>query len=302
MSSLKRKSVSSDLQRRVRARREPSEDLKEASSEQSEEVLEGSDKSDSSDDDAAASDEENSESESSENEGPDLAASISFGALAKAQATLTKSGDSVKLGKKAPVNGDAWEDNEAAERKAGRKDRRDFNRSSKHAPTEISSKKAVSRKREVVPVPKMAYRDPRFEPTTGLVNEKDVRKAYAFLDDYREDEMKELREKIKTSKDETVKEKMKRTLLSMESKKKAQMRKDKEQEILDKHRKEEKELVRQGKQPFYLKKSEQKKRVLVDQYSNLKGKQLDHAIERRRKKVEGKEKKNLPYARRGMES
>ena len=122
------------------------------------------------------------------------------------------------------------------------------------------------------------------------------------MDDYREDEMKELREKIKMSKDEAAKDRMKRTLLSMESKKKAQVRKDKELEILDKHRKEEKELVKQGKQPFYLKKAEQKKRVLLDRYGDLKGKQLDRVIERRRKKVEGKEKKNLPYARRGAET
>jgi ribosomal RNA-processing protein 36 len=221
--------------------------------------------------------------------------------LAKAHASLTrpKKGKGGKLDKK---DGDTWEDNEAAERKAGRKDRRDFNRSSKHAPTEISSKKAVSRKREVVPVPKREYRDPRFEPTTGTADPSKVRKAYSFLDDYREDEMKELKNAVKTAKDEDSREKLKKALMSMESRKKAQIRKDKEQEILDKHRKEEKEAVKQGKKPFYLKKAEQKKRVLLDQYGELKGKQLDRVIERRRKKVEGKEKKRMPFARRGVES
>lgn len=198
-------------------------------------------------------------------------------------------------------DGDTWENNEALERKAGRKDHRDFNRSSKHAPTEISSKKAVSRKREVVPIVKRAYRDPRFEAVGGPIDETKVSKAYAFLDDYREDEMKELRNAIKNTKDEDAKEKLKRALLSMESKKKAQLRKNKEQEILDRHRKEEKELVKQGKQPFYLKKAEQKKRVLLDTFGDLKGKQLDRVIERRRKKVEGKEKKKMPYARRTVE-
>ena len=188
------------------------------------------------------------------------------------------------------------------ERKAGRKDRRDFNRSSKHAPTEISSKKAVSRKREVVPVAKRDFRDPRFDSLEGPVDETKIRQAYSFLDDYREDEMKELKNTIKSTKDDDAKEKLKRALLSMESRKKAQLRKDKEQEVLDRHRKEEKELVRKGKQPFYLKKAEQKKRVLLDQYGDLKGKQLDRVIERRRRKVEGKEKKNLPIARRGVES
>ena len=220
--------------------------------------------------------------------------------MAKAHASLTRPGKG-KNGKLDKTDGDTWEDNEAAERKAGRKDRRDFNRSSKHAPTEMSSKKAVSRKREVVPVPKRDYRDPRFESTTGIVDQSKVRNAYSFLDDYREDEMKELKSAVKMAKDEESKEKLKKALMSMESRKKAQIRKDKEQEILEKHRKEEKGAVRQGKKPFYLKKAEQKKRVLLDQYGDLKGKQLDRVIERRRKKVEGKEKRRMPFARRGVE-
>jgi len=114
--------------------------------------------------------------------------------------------------------------------------------------------------------------------------------------------MRELKAAIKTAKDENTKEKLKRALMSMESRKKAQLRKSKEQEVLDKHRKAEKELVKQGKKPFYLKKAEQKKRLLLDQFSSLKGKQLDRVIERRRKKLEGREKKNIPFARRAAET
>jgi len=113
--------------------------------------------------------------------------------------------------------------------------------------------------------------------------------------------MKDLKAAIKITKDEDAREKLKRVLSSMESRKKAELRKKKEYEILDQHKKEEKELVKQGKNPFYLKKAEQKKRVLLDQFGNLKGKQLDHVIERRRKKVEGKEKKHMPFSRRGVE-
>jgi ribosomal RNA-processing protein 36 len=232
------------------------------------------------------------------------AAEVSFGALAKAQATLTKSSKSSKFGDKAIAQEtDTWgENNEAAERKAGRKDRRDFNRSSKHAPTEISSKKAVSRRREVIPVPKKMVRDPRFENMDGPLDEGKIKRAYAFLDDYREDEMRELKETIKKTKDAAMKEKLKRQLGSMEEKKKARIRKEREEEVLEKHRREEKEKVKAGKQPFYLKKGEQKKRVLLETFGELKGKQLDRVIERRRKKIEGKEKKKLPYARRGAET
>jgi len=150
----------------------------------------------------------------------------------------------------------------------------------------------------VVPVIKRDYRDPRFEPLSGPLDETKIQKAYSFLDDYREHEMKELKSAIKKTKDETEKEKLKRALLSMESRKKAQERKKKEAEILDRHRKEEKELVKQGKKPFYLKKTEQRKRLLVDRFSELKGKQLDRVLERRRKKVEGKERKKMPWSRR----
>jgi ribosomal RNA-processing protein 36 len=114
--------------------------------------------------------------------------------------------------------------------------------------------------------------------------------------------MRELKAAIKIAKDKDSKDKLERALMSMESRKKAQLRKSKEQEILDRHRKGEKELVRQGKKPFYLKKAEQKKRLLLDQFSTLKGKQLDRVIERRRKKLEGREKKNIPFARRATET
>ena len=63
----------------------------------------------------------------------------------------------------------------------------------------------------------------------------------------------------------------------------------------------EKELVKQGKKPFFLKKSEQKKLLLMDKYAGMSKSQVDKAIEKKRKKVAGKEKKQLPYARRAME-
>lgn len=314
MSSIKRKFSETTLNRRVRARRATSdEELEESLSDESsprngQEISEdGSDSEgepQTADGINAEKEDRDSQSGSSSESEPEDANSISFGALAKAHASLQRPAKSTSRNKEGkPVNDSQWaEDNEAKERKDGRKDRREFNRSSKHAPTEISSKKAVSRKREVVPVTKREYRDPRFETLSGDVDESKVRRAYSFLDDYRDDEMKELKTAIKKSKDEGEKERMKRTLLSMESRKKAQDRKNRQDEVLARHKKEEKELVMQGKKPFYLKDSEKKKRVILDQYKDLKGGQLDRVIERRRKKVEGKEKKNLPFARRDVAS
>ncbi|KAF7907588.1 uncharacterized protein EAF01_005174 [Botrytis porri] len=301
MLSTKRKALDTGLQRRVRARREASEEIEESSSDSApSETGKNDDEEGGSSSDEEVDDDDDEESSESENKASNGAASISFGALAKAQATMSKPSkrDSKNLKKS---NGDGWEDNEATERKAGKKDQRDFTRSSKNAPTEISSKKAVSRRREVVPVKKREIRDPRFEPTNGPVDMQKIEKNYDFLVDYREDEMKKLKETIRKTKDEDEKEKLKRELLRMESRKKTDARKRKAREVLDKHRKEEKQLVKEGKTPYYLKKAEQKKRVLLDTFGELKGRQLDRVIERRRKKVEGKEKKNMPRARRMVE-
>lgn len=186
-------------------------------------------------------------------------------------------------------------------------------RSSKHAPMEMSSKRQVSRKREVIPVKKIEARDPRFDPLitsrssssqgNARIDDERARKAYAFLDEYRDDEMRQLKTAIKKTKNSAEKEKLQRALMSMESKKKARDRKDKERALIEEHRRREKELVKEGKKarPFYLKKSEQKKQLLVNQYTGMSERQREKAIEKKRKKITGKEKKELPMMRRGFE-
>ena len=90
-------------------------------------------------------------------------------------------------------------------------------RTNKHAPTEISSKKAVSRKRMVIDMPRREEaRDPRFESLSGpAIDEDKLRKKYSFLEEYRDGEMKKLAESIKKTKDPDRKAVLKRELLSM---------------------------------------------------------------------------------------
>ena len=232
--------------------------------------------------------------------------SIAFGALVKAQAispdkrkrheTIDK--ESPNLGT-ASSNATESVNYEALERRAGKKDDRDFARTSKHAPTELSSKKAVSRKRSVIPVRKIDHRDPRFEPLSGVVDEQKLKKNYSFLDTYRDSEMAELKVAIRKTHDIETKEKLKRALLSMESRKKAQQIKDHQQAVLSKHRREEKEKIQNGKKPFYLKKADQKKLALVQRFEGMKSRQIEKVIERRRRKVTAKERKAMPDERRG---
>lgn len=190
-------------------------------------------------------------------------------------------------------------------------------RSSKHAPAVQSSKRMVSRKRNVVDVKKPVFRDPRFENVGGpRPDEETVSRRYAFLNDYKASEIADLRKAIKKSRNGDEKEQMRKQLESMESQQKTQQRKDEQQAVVREHKKKEKELIKDGKQPFYLKKcmlpaftnliiqlltshtAEQKKLALIDRFQNMKSKQRDRTIERRRKKVTAKERRNMPAERR----
>ncbi|KAJ9142642.1 rRNA biogenesis protein RRP36 [Pleurostoma richardsiae] len=301
MESRKRKFPQFGLERRVRARADPESDVEDEASDISSHEDEnhqsepetGSDQSDS----------EGFEEDESENEeaAPSVDASkISFGALARAQASLPSVKGQKQDEQSTGRGTDAREDRDSRGSKSKKLEERQH-RAHKHAPTEMSAKRPVSRKREIVPVKKVQARDPRFDPLSGRLDEARATKAYAFLDEYRDDEMRQLRGEIKKAKDPRAKEELQRRLMSMESRKKAREQKERERELVEEHRRREKELVKEGKKPFYLKKSEQKKRLLMDKFSSMSGKQVEKAIEKKRKKVAGKEKKAMPFGRRGAE-
>lgn len=130
------------------------------------------------------------------------------------------------------------------------------------------------------------------------MDEDRIKKNYAFLDSYRESEMAELRTAIRTTKDPQAQTDLKRALLAMESRKKTQDAKDLRQKVVREHRARERELVKKGKKPFYLKKAELQRRALVERFEKLGEKQIDKAIERRRKKKAAAERKLIPKTRR----
>jgi ribosomal RNA-processing protein 36 len=202
-------------------------------------------------------------------------------------------------------------------------------RSTKHAPKEMSSKRAVGRKREAITVPKATARDPRFDSVTGVLDRDKVRKNYKFLDDYVDSEIKELKTKLKeqkapvqgsNKKNKNKKgaaaaaaaaapklsaeeiEEMKRELVQKQSKKQAQDARDRQQEVIREHKKKEKELVKEGKTPYFLKNSDVKKEVIVKQFEGLSEGKREKVMERKRKKMASKERKGMPWERRVQDS
>ena len=176
-----------------------------------------------------------------------------------------------------------------------------------------SSKYAVTRRRTVIePLNAVKSRDPRFD--TAVLNNgngKDhtsitasaalaANKNYSFLSNYRASEISELREKLKKTKSPVEKEELKRTITSMADRQRAFESKQREREVRSEHRKRERELMREGKksQPWFLKDADVKREMLVQKFEGMGGKEKRRALERRRKKVAGKEKKEMPWGRR----
>lgn len=189
---------------------------------------------------------------------------------------------------------------EPRERQLGKKDRRIYTRPSKHAPSELSSKHAVSRKRCVIDGPERGFRDPRFEPVTGPLVPQKVEANYSFLDEYREAELSSLRSAIKTSRpeDERQLSALKKEILRIESRKKAKERKDAEQEVIRRHRREERAKVIEGKKPFYLKRCNVKEQAMVARFHTMKAGEIDKTLERRRRKKAQRDIKAMPEIRR----
>ena len=87
----------------------------------------------------------------------------------------------------------------------GRKARR----ASKNQPLELSSKRAVGRFRQVVEVKKKRLLDPRFEAQSGRLNEDLFNKSYAFVDEYKQRELQQLKQQLKKTKSVVKKDELK---------------------------------------------------------------------------------------------
>lgn len=171
-------------------------------------------------------------------------------------------------------------------------------RVNKNRPMEVGTKKPVSRYREIIQAPKRVIRDPRFETLSGNFEEEGFRKRYNFL--YEHDfpaEKEELKRQMKKSNNPEVVADIKNRLSWIDKQLKTNITvKQKDKEVLSEHKKKEREAAKQGKKPYYLKKSEIRKQSLVGKFKDLKesGK-LDAYIEKKRKKSANKDHRYMPY-------
>nr|ODN92289.1 hypothetical protein L204_05388 [Cryptococcus depauperatus CBS 7855] len=186
-------------------------------------------------------------------------------------------------------------------------------RSNKHAPTAMSTKNQVSRRRQVIDTAKPDRRDPRFSSVSaGTISADAHVHSYAFIPDLLKDELASLKEQVNTAKkvEKTclLSEKPMRTAerealeLQLGKVRTKLVRSEKDQlerQALAQAKKQEKEKQSQGKGAWYMKKSEKRDLLLKAKFQDLEkhgGKTaVKKLVEKKRKKIASKEKKSRPF-------
>ncbi|PPQ62840.1 hypothetical protein CVT24_000534 [Panaeolus cyanescens] len=192
-------------------------------------------------------------------------------------------------------------------------------RSNKHAPTEVTSKRPVSRKRIVVDVPKVVPRDPRFLPTAGEFSSDKFHQNFAFLAENHKKELATLKETLKHARkllansprdQRTEREHEVYRLEQAVKRAESMVNKDRldrvSREALRHAKKTEAEKQQQGKGQWFMKKKDKQELLVKARYDALakEGGQraVKKAIEKKQKKEGQKEKRSRPFAKEGNSS
>ena len=189
-----------------------------------------------------------------------------------------------------------------------------FKRISKHSPKEISSKIPAAKIKKIQftspdddPsigkfVRKSKSRDPRFDKFSGKFNQGLFEASYSFLDEYREQELKEIEEALQDNQYSEKNEKLRN--LYLKKKQEIQRIKDQKRELKVKRElmKNEREKIKKGKKPFFFKKGMIKMLAMKEKISELKqtGQYQEYSRKKRKREISNEKSElfSLPSSRR----
>lgn len=241
---------------------------------------------------------------------------ISFGALVEAQARFNSNPRKRKLAERDDSPDD--DDESKYDRAAGgrgppeqRTQKQSLNRSSKHAPTVLSSRNPVTRRRDIFsPPPSEKFRDPRFDSAVTAESRRGntssthgASRNYAFLNEYQAAEVLDLKSQLKKSKDSSQQAELKRKIMSVEAKLRNAELSRREAEIMHEHKRKEREAIKAGKKskPYFLKQSEIRKQINQERQEAMGKRARDKSEKRKKKREKTKDARDMPRVRRHME-
>uniref|UniRef100_A0A8B9Z4E1 rRNA biogenesis protein RRP36 n=1 Tax=Buteo japonicus TaxID=224669 RepID=A0A8B9Z4E1_9AVES len=138
-------------------------------------------------------------------------------------------------------------------------------------------------------------RDPRFDDLSGEYKPEIFMRTYSFLDNIKKQEKEMIQKQLKKCRNVEQKEKLQQLLNRMTQQEQAREKQQKLRERELSLKRQQRELAKQGKKPFFLKKSEKRKLELAEKYAELKrsGK-LESFLNKKRKRNAIKDKRRLP--------
>lgn len=186
------------------------------------------------------------------------------------------------------------------------------------SPVAMSSKKQVTRRRAVIDVPRAERRDPRFSSISAEKANADVHaKRYGFVPQLLKQELRDLQAQVQAAKKAEkacklyekprfteAREELEREAVRVRTRLDRANTEQREREVLAKVKAEENERRKAGKGAWYLKKAEKKDLLLKARFEALEkqgGKRaVKKVVDKKMKKVAGKEKKSRPFAAGGF--
>lgn len=170
------------------------------------------------------------------------------------------------------------------------------------APMEQSSKRRPPAVRHVTAEARPMRRDPRFDELSGALNMGLFKSSFSFLEQKVQADVATLEKAFKKAKDPEERARLHAALQSMRDRMDTMQAKEELQKIKAEHRKAEAELARDGKKPFFLKKSDVRRLELLSRFeTQKKSGRMDKAVQSRRKHAAAKDHRRLP-ARRTQDS
>ncbi|KAI4469105.1 hypothetical protein MML48_2g00000664 [Holotrichia oblita] len=175
-----------------------------------------------------------------------------------------------------------------------RRPKTNFKRLNKNRPREMSSKKRINIRNEIMQVKKQpTFRDPRFDPLCGTFNEESFRENYKFLYDMKRKEYRQLEQELETIEDVEERKKIKYLKQRLGNQIREHEKLDKEKRKVYEEKRQIRDKLRRGEKPVFKRKSEKKLEGLIEKYEELKkSNKLQKHIEKRSKKLASKFKRN----------
>jgi len=139
-------------------------------------------------------------------------------------------------------------------KKSEKRPKKDFKRENKSSPLEMTAKRPVSISKKVISDKKVRFRDPRFDGLSGTFDNKTFKRSYAFLTEYKQNDVEKLKKELAETTDLKTVKKIKYLIQRLKNQLREEQRQNQKEKEKQKEKEELLEAIARGEKPVYKKK------------------------------------------------